>query len=238
MRADNRKNNQIRGIKVTTNYIKHAEGSCFIEAGNTRIVCTATVEDRVPPFLKDTGGGWITVEYGMLPRATEIRTYRDGMRDSGRVKEIQRIIGRCLRGVVDLKSLGERTIKIDCDVIQADGGTRTLSITGGFVVLVEAVKKLKRERTISSWPVKDYLAAISVGIVDGQKLLDLAFSEDVKAEVDMNICMTGEGKIVEIQGTAERKPFTTKELEALISLAKNGIDEIIKMEKEELRIII
>jgi len=238
MRADKRKNNEIREIKVTLNYIKHAEGSCLIEMGNTRIVCTATFEDRVPLFLKGTGGGWITAEYGMLPRATEIRTYRDETREGGRVKEIQRLIGRVLRTVTDLKTFGEATIRIDCDVIQADGGTRTASITGGFIVLVEALKKLRSQRIITSLPIKNYLAAVSVGIVDGERLLDLTYREDSKAEVDMNVCMTGEGKIVEIQGTAEKEPFSPTDLDGLISLAKKGIEEIIELEKEIVGIII
>jgi ribonuclease PH len=238
MRIDKRKNNQTREIKVTTDYIKHAEGSCLIEMGNTRVVCTATFEDKVPAFLKGTGEGWITAEYGMLPRATEIRTYREETRQGGRVKEIQRLIGRSLRAVTDLKAFGEATMKIDCDVIQADGGTRTVSITGGFIVLVGAFKKLRSQRIITALPVKDYLAAVSVGIVNGEKLLDLTYSEDSKAEVDMNICMTGEGKIVEIQGTAEKEPFSSEDLDNLISLAKKGIDEIIEVEKEIVGVII
>ncbi len=238
MRIDKRKNNEIREIKVTLNYIKHAEGSCLIEMGNTRIVCTATFEDRVPLFLKGTGGGWITAEYGMLPRATEIRTYRDETREGGRVKEIQRLIGRVLRTVTDLRTFGEATIRIDCDVIQADGGTRTASITGGFIVLVEALKKLRSQRIITSLPIKNYLAAVSVGIVDSERLLDLTYREDSKAEVDMNVCMTGEGKIVEIQGTAEKEPFSSTDLDGLISLAKKGIEEIIELEKEIVGIII
>ena len=238
MRIDKRKNNEKREIKITPNYIKHAEGSCLIEVGNTRIVCTATFEDKVPFFLKGTGEGWITAEYGMLPRATEVRTYRDETREGGRAKEIQRLIGRCLRTVTDLRTFGEATIKIDCDVIQADGGTRTASITGGFIVLVEALKKLRSQRIISVLPIKNYLAAVSVGIVDGEKLLDLTYREDSKAEVDMNICMTDEDKIVEIQGTAEREPFPPADLDGLISLAKKGIEEIIELEKEIVGIII
>lgn len=238
MRADKRKNNEIRKIKIMPDYIKHAEGSCLIEAGNNRIVCTATFDDRVPAFLKGTGEGWITAEYGMLPRATEVRTYRDETREGGRVKEIQRLIGRTLRTVTDLKAFGEATIKIDCDVIQADGGTRTLSVTGSFIVLVEAFKKLRRRRTIDYLPIKDYVAAVSVGIVNGEKLLDLSYSEDFKADVDMNVCMTGEGKIVEVQGTAERTPFPPEDLNSLVSLAHKGIKEIIEIEKEIVGVIL
>lgn len=238
MRADKRKNNEIRKIKITPDYIKHAEGSCLIEMGNTRIVCTATFEDRVPLFLKGSGGGWVTAEYGMLPRATGIRTYRDETREGGRVKEIQRLIGRVLRTVTNLRAFGEATIKIDCDVIQADGGTRTISVIGGFIVLVEAFKKLRNRRIITSLPIKEYLAAVSVGIVDGEKLLDLSYSEDSKADVDMNVCMTGESKIVEIQGTAEKEPFSPTDLDGLLSLAKKGIEEIIEVEKDIVGVII
>lgn len=238
MRADKRKNNQIREIKVELNYIKHAEGSCLIEMGDTRVVCTATFESRVPAFLKGTGGGWVTAEYGMLPRATGIRTYRDETREGGRVKEIQRLIGRVLRTVTDLRAFGESTMKIDCDVIQADGGTRVASVIGGFIVLVEAFKKLRNQRVIHSIPIKDYLAAVSVGIVEGEKLLDLAFSEDSKAEVDMNVCMTSNGKIVEIQGTAEKEPFSPTDLNDMLLLAKKGIEEIIDLEKDIVGVII
>jgi ribonuclease PH len=237
MRADKRKNNELRKIKVQLDYIKHAEGSCLIEMGDTRVVCTATFEDRVPAFLKGTGGGWVTAEYGMLPRATGVRNYRNELMDGGRVKEIQRLIGRVLRTITDLRAFGEATIKIDCDVIQADGGTRVVSIIGGFIVLVEAFKKLRNRRIIHSLPIKDYLGAISVGIVDGEKMLDLAFSEDSKADVDMNVCMTSAGKIVEIQGTAEKEPFSPKDLDGLLSLAKKGIEEIIELEKEIVGII-
>ena len=232
MRSDKRKNNQIRQLKITENYIKHAEGACLLEMGDTRIVCTATFEDKVPFFLKGTGSGWVTAEYGMLPRSTGVRNYRNELIEGGRVKEIQRLIGRVLRTVTDLKAFGESTIRIDCDVIQADGGTRTLAVTGGFIVLVEAFKKLRTRRIIHSLPIKNYLAAVSVGIVDGEKLLDLSYSEDSKAEVDMNVCMTGDGKIVEIQGTAEKEPFSSKDLNELLSIAKKGIEEIIEVEKK------
>jgi len=232
MRVDKRKNNQIREIKVELNYIKHAEGSCLIEMGDTRIVCTATFESRVPLFLKGTGGGWVTAEYGMLPRATGVRNYRNELMEGGRVKEIQRLIGRSLRTITDLRAFGESTMKIDCDVIQADGGTRVASVIGGFIVLIEAFKKLRTQRGIHSLPIKDYLAAVSVGIVEGEKLLDLSFSEDSKAEVDMNVCMTSTGKIVEIQGTAEKEPFSTTDLDGMLSLAKKGIAEIIEIEKD------
>jgi len=238
MRPDKRKNNQIRQIKVTTNYIKHAEGSCLLEMGDTRIVCTATFENKVPVFLKGAGSGWVTAEYGMLPRATGVRNYRNELMGGGRVKEIQRLIGRVLRTITDLRAFGESTVKIDCDVIQADGGTRVASIIGGFIVLVEAFKKLRNQRVIHSLPVKDYLAAVSVGIVKGEKLLDLSFSEDSKAEVDMNVCMTSTGKIVEVQGTAEKEPFSKEDLDGLLSLAKKGIEEIIEIEKDIVGVIL
>jgi ribonuclease PH len=238
MRADKRKNNEIREMKVALDYIKHAEGSCLIEMGSTRVVCTATFEDRVPLFLKGTGSGWVTAEYGMIPRATGIRNYRNELLEGGRVKEIQRLIGRVLRTVTDLRGFGESTIKIDCDVIQADGGTRTVSVIGGFIVLVEAFKKLRTRRIIHSLPIKDYLGAISVGIIGGEKMLDLAYSEDSKAEVDMNVCMTSAGKIVEIQGTAEKEPFSVTDLDGMLSLAKKGIEEIIELEKDIVGIII
>jgi len=238
MRPDKRKNNQIRQIKVTTNYIKHAEGSCLLEMGDTRIVCTATFENKVPVFLKGAGSGWVTAEYGMLPRATGVRNYRNELMGGGRVKEIQRLIGRVLRTITDLRAFGESTVKVDCDVIQADGGTRVASIIGGFIVLVEAFKKLRNQRVIHSLPVKDYLAAVSVGIVKGEKLLDLSFSEDSKADVDMNVCMTGDGKIVEVQGTAEKEPFSKEDLDGLLSLAKKGVEEIIEIEKDIVGVIL
>jgi len=235
LRTDGRKNNQLRDIHLSKDFIAHAEGSCLIDIGKTRVVCTATVEDKVAPFLRDTGKGWITAEYSMLPRATPIRTEREEVwKRPGRNKEIQRMIGRSLRAVVDLTSLGERTIRIDCDVIQADGGTRVASVTGGFVALAEAICKLKKEKIIGSTPLKSYLAAISCGIVNGEKMLDLTYAEDSQAEVDMNFCLTREGKIVEIQGTAENKAFTLEELNELVSLAEQGIRQLIELEKEVL----
>ena len=235
MRTDGRKNNQIRETHLSKDFIRHAEGSCLIDMGNTRVVCTATVEDKVPAFLRDMGGGWVTAEYGMLPRSTRIRVEREDVwRRPGRSKEIQRMIGRSLRAVVDLKALGERTIKIDCDVIQADGGTRTASVTGGFVALTEAISRLRKERVIGTSPLKSYLAGVSCGIVNGERMLDLNYSEDVQAEVDINFCLTGEGKIVEIQGTAEKEPFPPGELERLLSLAQQGVQQLIELEKEVL----
>lgn len=232
MRTDGRQHDKIRPVKVTKNYIKYAEGSVLINAGNTRIICSASMEERVPPHLKNTGTGWVTAEYSMLPRATNRRNVRDRVSTSGRVYEIQRLIGRSLRSIIDLNLLGERTIIIDCDVIQADGGTRTLSITGGFIALVEALRKLKKTRRIERYLVKDYLAAVSVGIVDERPMLDLIYEEDFKASVDMNVVMTGKGKFVEVQGTAEEEPFTGKEFSNLLAFAKKGIDELITVQKE------
>ncbi|MCM8766202.1 MAG: ribonuclease PH [Candidatus Omnitrophica bacterium] len=230
---------KIRKVNFVRNYIKNAEGSCLIELGDTRVVCTASLEiNKVPPFIKGTGSGWITAEYGMLPRACVTRTLRETTRTgpSGRTQEIQRLIGRCLRGIVDLKELGERTIWIDCDVIQADGGTRTASITGGFIALVDCLLRMRKEGLVNRLPIKDYVGAISVGIVEGNLLLDLTYEEDFRAEVDMNIAMTGSGKFIEIQGTAEKEPFTSEEMKNLLDLAKKGIMELIEMEKEVLKL--
>jgi len=232
MREDGRQNYKIRSVKITRNYLRYAEGSCLVEAGGTKVICAASVEEKVPPHLQDTDTGWVTAEYAMLPRATETRSERERFRLSGRTQEIQRVIGRALRAVVDLKLLGARTIVVDCDVLQADGGTRTAAITGGFVALVDAVRKLKAERKITSWPVKDYLAGISVGIVKGETLLDLTFLEDSSAEVDMNVVMTGSENFVEIQATGEEATFPEKKLVEMLGLATNGIKELIKMEKE------
>jgi len=232
MREDGRQNNKIRLVKITRNYLEYAEGSALVEAGGTKVICSASVEEKVPPHLQDSGSGWVTAEYAMLPRATDVRSERERFRLSGRTQEIQRVIGRSLRAVVDLKLLGERTIIIDCDVLQADGGTRTAAITGGFVALVDAIRKLKRDKKIASWPVKDYLAATSVGIVRGEALLDLTFQEDSSAEVDMNVVMTGSGNLVEIQATGEQVIFSEKKLMEMLGLAKRGIAELIGMEKE------
>jgi len=234
MREDGRQNSKIRPVRITRNYLKYAEGSVLVEAGGTKVICSASVGDRVPPHLLDTGTGWITAEYAMLPRATETRSERERFRLSGRTQEIQRLIGRSLRAVVDLKLLGERTIVIDSDVLQADGGTRTAAITGGFIALVDAIRKLRSDKKIASWPVKDYLAATSVGIVKGEMLLDLTFQEDSSAKVDMNVVMTGNGELVEIQATGEEATFSQEKLLEMLELARKGIKELIAIEKEML----
>jgi ribonuclease PH len=235
-RIDGREFNELRPIKITRNFNKFAEGSVLIEMGETKVICTASIEDKVPPFQKGTGKGWITSEYGMLPRATEVRNPREVTkgRPSGRTMEIQRLIGRSLRAVVDLEALGERTIWIDCDVIQADGGTRTASITGSFIALADALNKLVEKGELQKIPLKSFVAAVSVGIVEGNKLLDLSFQEDANALVDMNVVMTDRGEIVEIQGTGEGGPFSRENLEELLDLAAFGIDKIIKIQKEVL----
>jgi ribonuclease PH len=237
MRPDGRKNDELREVKIKRDFIKTAEGSVLIEMGNTRVICTASIEDKVPPFLRDQKKGWITAEYGMLPRATNTRTMRESTsgRVGGRTHEIQRLIGRSLRSVVDLGLLGERTIWMDCDVIQADGGTRTASITGAFIALSDAIHHAQRNGLIDRNPIKDYLAAISVGIINGEHRLDLCYAEDSVADVDMNVVMTGSGKIVEIQGTAESEPFSKDTLNSLITLAEKGIDYLIKLQKEILK---
>ncbi len=234
MRVDGRKYNDIRAVKIQRNFVENAEGSVLISMGNTKVMCTATIEDKVPPFLKDQKKGWLTAEYSMLPRATQTRTVREAStgRISGRTHEIQRLIGRALRSVVDLSALGERTIWIDCDVLQADGGTRTASITGAFICLSDALKYALRNGRIERTPLKDYLAAISVGVVRGQPMIDLCYSEDSIAEVDMNIVMTGSGRFVEIQGTAEGLPFSTDALDGLIKLAGDGIKSLIAIQKK------
>jgi ribonuclease PH len=216
--------------------MKHAEGSVLMEMGDTKVICSASVEDRVPPFLRNTGKGWITAEYAMLPRSTHTRTSRDSLtgRGNGRTFEIQRLIGRSLRSVTDLNGFEERTIWIDCDVIQADGGTRTASITGAYVALVDAFKKMVKDGMIEKIPVKDTVAAVSVGKVDGRLLLDLNYEEDSRAEVDMNVVMTGSGKFVEIQGTAEESAFSKKELDALTMAARKGIRQLTSMQKRSL----
>jgi ribonuclease PH len=228
-RLDQRSPGQLRPITITPHYLIHAEGSVLIEAGRTRVICAASVEDRVPPFLRGSGKGWVTAEYGMLPRATTTRSTREAStgKVGGRTQEIQRLIGRSLRAVTSLPSLGERTVWLDCDVIQADGGTRTAAITGAFVALVLALQKLRQAGTLAKVPVTDYVAATSVGIVDGVGLLDLAYEEDSRAEVDMNVIKTGDGRFVEVQGTAEGAPFSREALDALIELAGRGIEELV-----------
>ena len=223
-------------MQINRNYIKYAEGSCLIELGNTRVICTASIEESVPPFLKGTGTGWVTAEYGMLPRSCQTRIKRG--KDSGRVYEIQRLVGRSLRAICDMKPIGERTIWIDCDVIQADGGTRTASITGSFLALADALNKFKKDGLLNKIPVKDFVAATSVGIVNGDFLLDLAYEEDSKAEVDMNIVMTGAGEFIEIQGTAERKTFNKEQADKLLTLAKKGIAELIDIQRNLLKDIL
>lgn len=224
----------LRPTTLTPNVLIHAEGSVMIEVGQTRVMCTASVEDRVPPFLRGSGKGWVTAEYGMLPRATSTRTQREATagKVGGRTQEIQRLIGRSLRSVTVLKELGERTIWVDCDVIQADGGTRTASITGAFVALVLAMDRLKQQGALRNIPISDYVAATSVGIVKNTPLLDLAYEEDSAAEVDMNIVKTGGGKFIEIQGTAETEPFDRAALDALMSLADKGIAELVEKQRE------
>ena len=231
-RFDNRKFDQMRFVKITRNYLKYAEGSVLIEVGNTKVICAATIEERVPPFLKGSGQGWITAEYSLLPRSTQTRNARESARGkvSGRTHEIQRLIGRALRSVINLKALGERTILIDCDVIQADGGTRTASITGAFVALVEAIAGVYNKD--KPFPIKDFIAAISVGILsDNNAVLDLCYEEDSKATVDMNVVMTGSGEFIEIQGTGEERPYTRTELNMMLEKAEKGINELIDYQK-------
>lgn len=229
IRLDNRAADELRQVKITRNYTKAPEGSVLIEVGDTRVLCTATVEEKVPLFQKGTGKGWVTAEYAMLPRATQVRTQREATKGklSGRTMEIQRLIGRSLRSVIDMKKLGERTLWLDCDVIQADGGTRTASITGAYVAMVDAVNCLLEKGVLKENPVIDTLAAVSVGKVGGEIILDLAYCEDSAAEVDMNVVMTGAGKFVEIQGTAEAEPFDREELNRFLLFAEKGIRELI-----------
>ncbi|MGF7057356.1 ribonuclease PH [Brassicibacter mesophilus] len=235
-RIDGRQNDEIRNVKITRNYLKHPHGSVLIEMGQTKVICTAMVDDRVPPFLKGTGSGWVTAEYSMIPGSTITRKVRDASRGKieGRSHEIQRLIGRALRSVVSLEELGERTVWIDCDVIQADGGTRTASITGAFVALVDALGKLLNDGLISHMPVRNFLSAISVGIVHENRLLDLCYAEDSNAKVDMNIVMTDKGEFVELQGTGEESPFSIDDLNELIRLGQKGNNELIKLQKEAL----
>ena len=234
MRHDGRAFDQLRKTVVTPNYIKNADGSVLIEVGDTRVICTASLEEKVPPFLKNTGQGWLTSEYGMLPRSTSSRVNREATqgKQSGRTQEIQRLVGRALRAVANLHSFGERTIWIDCDVIQADGGTRTASITGGYIALVLAFHRLAEEGVISVFPLRDYVAAVSVGIVNQRPFLDLNYQEDSRADVDMNVVCTGQGHFVEIQGTAEKRPFVDADLQEMLRLANKGIRELIKIQRK------
>lgn len=234
VRGDGRRRDQTRPVKITRDFIKHAEGSVLIEMGGTKVICTASVEEKVPPFLRDKGRGWVTAEYAMLPRATHERTSREAVKgkQGGRTLEIQRLVGRALRAVVDTSGMGERTIWIDCDVIQADGGTRTASITGAFVALADAFTVLKRKNLIKKRPLIDYLAAISVGKVGGEAMVDLAYAEDSLADVDMNLVMTGRGRFVEVQGTAEQVSFDKKDLDQFLELGWNAIQELVSIQKE------
>ncbi|AJY76009.1 ribonuclease PH [Paenibacillus beijingensis] len=236
MRTDRREAGQTRPVTITTGVNKYAEGSVLIEVGDTKVMCTASVEERVPPFMKGQGKGWVTAEYSMLPRATQTRNQRESARgkQNGRTMEIQRLIGRALRSVVDLHALGERTITLDCDVIQADGGTRTTSITGGFVALALAVHKLSKTANFTKYPIRDYMASVSVGVVGERAVLDLNYEEDSKAKVDMNVVMTGAGKFVEVQGTGEESPFSRAELDELLGLAESGIAGLVTKQKDVL----
>lgn len=236
MRHDGRAPQDLRPVNITRNYIEHAEGSVLIEVGKTRVICTVTVEEKVPPFLKGKGEGWITAEYGMLPRATGQRNQREVTRgkQGGRTMEIQRLIGRSLRSVIDMKRLGERTLWVDCDVIQADGGTRTSAITGAFVALVDALQRLRTNGQVDRLPIRDYLAATSVGIIDGVPMLDLDYLEDSRAGVDMNLVMTGGGGLVEVQGTGEGGPFTRAQMDELMALAEGGIQRLVSIQRASL----
>lgn len=233
-RVDGRQAFDLRQVKITRNYLKHAEGSVLVEFGDTKVICAATLEEKVPPFLKGLGEGWVTAEYSLLPRSTQTRNVREVTKGkaTGRTHEIQRLIGRALRSVVDLKALGERTVWIDCDVIQADGGTRTASITGAFVALVDAVNTITPEA--QTFPVRDFLAAVSVGVVADDVLLDLCYAEDCQAIVDLNLVMTGEGGVVEVQGTGEKRPFSRSQLDAMLAAGEQGINELIDRQKEVL----
>jgi len=236
-RSSNRKNDQLRKVTIEKDVNMHAEGSVIISMGNTKVLCTASVEEKVPPFLRGKNSGWVSAEYSMLPRATNTRNVRESARGKlgGRTMEIQRLIARALRAVVNLKELGERAIMVDCDVLQADGGTRTASITGGFVAMMIAMQKLVDDGALTKLPVTDFLAAVSVGVVKGSPMLDLDYSEDSTAGTDMNVVMTSKGKFVELQGTAEDAPFTKDELDALIELASEGIKKLIREQKKILK---
>ncbi len=230
-RADGRNPDTLRPIKITPGFMKHAEGSVLIEMGDTHVICTASVEERVPPFLNGKGQGWITAEYSMLPRATHTRTQRETRGVKGRTQEIQRLIGRAIRGIANLKNLGERTLWIDCDVISADGGTRTASITGAYIAVALALQTLGKRKKLKGPVLTDSLAAISVGIVEGEACLDLCYQEDSSAEVDMNVVMTGDGRFVELQGTAEGEPFDNDQMLAMVGLAQKGIAELTELQK-------
>ncbi len=234
IRPDNRTLDQIRATKITPNISPYAEGSALIEVGGTKVICTASVEDRVPIFLRNKGIGWVTAEYAMLPRATNTRTQRETQRPAGRTQEIQRLIGRSLRAVVDTKLLGERQIYIDCDVIQADGGTRCASITGAYVALALACRRLLKQGMVKTSPLISEVAAVSVGIIEGTPVVDLAYAEDSTADVDMNIVCTGAGKFIEIQGTAEREPFSRDEMDEMLILAEKGINELFEIQRRAL----
>jgi len=233
MRSDGRKSAELRKIIITRNFIKHAEGSVLVEFGDTKVICNASVEESVPPFLRGKGTGWVTAEYSMLPRATHTRSPREAAKGKigGRTHEIQRLIGRSLRAVIDLSALGERSIHIDCDVIQADGGTRTASITGAYIALVEAVNWLVGKGSLASSPLREAVAAVSVGIVGGEVLLDLDYSEDSTAEVDMNFVVTSSGRFVEVQGTAEAEPFTLEQMDAMRNVALAGINQLLEIQQ-------
>ncbi|MGC8667382.1 MAG: ribonuclease PH [Chthonomonadales bacterium] len=233
-RPDGRAADELRPIKLTRGFMKYAEGSCLVEFGDTKVICTATVEDRVPPFLKGSGQGWVTAEYGMMPRSCRERTPRDTKGPGGRTVEIQRLVGRSLRSVVDMAALGERTILLDCDVMQADGGTRTASVTGAFVALAEAAQWMVKERFLRKLPFSDVVAAVSVGIVMGEDVLDLCYDEDRYAAVDMNVVMTDKGRFIEVQGTAEGAPFDRARLNRLLDLAAGGIRQIVQVQREAL----
>ncbi len=236
MRKNDRRHDEIRDVKITRNYLKHPQGSVLIEMGDTKVICTATLEERVPPFLKNSGKGWLTAEYAMLPMATQERNKREAAqgRIGGRTHEIQRLIGRSLRAVTDLESFGENTVYIDCDVIQADGGTRTASITGSFVALADLFRKMKEEGRCGSMPLLDYVSAVSVGIINDTLMLDLEYVEDSQADVDMNVVMTGMGKFIEVQGTAEKVPFSRDRLTEMIELAGRGIQVLTEIQKQTL----
>jgi len=233
MRDNGRQKDKIRELKITRSFLKYPEGSVLVEMGETKVLCSISIEEKVPPFLKNSGKGWLTAEYSMLPRSTHTRSVRESVagRIGGRTHEIQRLIGRALRAVVNLDIIGERTLWVDCDVIQADGGTRTASITGGYIALVDALWTMKKKGMIDKIPMRDSVAAISVGIVGGEILLDLTYEEDSKAEVDMNFVMTGKGHLIEVQGTAEKTPFTKEQFDAMYQYALKGINEITRLQK-------
>jgi ribonuclease PH len=237
-RIDGRNKESLREFKIKKNYLKYADGSCHIQCGNTKVICSATLDNKVPPFLRNQGKGWLSAEYGMLPGSCNNRIIRESSKGkiSGRTHEIQRLIGRSLRAVVDLRALGEKTVWIDCDVIQGDGGTRTASITGAFIALAQLVEKKKKEKVLTGTIIKDYVAAVSVGIVDSAVFLDLCYEEDSTAEVDMNVVMTGEQKFIEVQGTAEGAPFSSAQLDKMLKLSQKGINELITLQKKTVKL--